>query len=216
MPMQGRETDIAVVGMSCRFPGAPDTDAFWKALCAGAECIRRFADDELAAAGVAPETRADPAYVPAYAALEQPYAFDAAFFGISRREAQVMDPQHRVFLECAWSALEDAGCDPARYAGAVGVYAGSGFSSYGARVLADPALEREVGRALAIFANDKDFLTTRASYRLGLRGPSVAVQTACSTSLVAIHLACQSLLTRECDMALAGGVTIYPEPAGYL
>src|SRR5262249_38989875 len=115
------------------------------------------------------------------------------------------------FLECAWSALEDAGVDPARFAGSIAVYAGSGTSPHLARVMAHPELVASVGGDLAHFANDRDFLTTRVSYKLGLRGPSVAVQTACSTSLVAIHLACQSLLNRECDLALAGGVTISPD-----
>ncbi|HLM45141.1 MAG TPA: type I polyketide synthase, partial [Myxococcaceae bacterium] len=127
-----------------------------------------------------------------------------------------MDPQHRVFLECAWSALEDAGYDPGRFQGAVGVYAGSGLSSHLSRVLASHELVSAVGVDHAILANDKDFLTTRVSYKLGLRGPSVVVQTACSTSLVAIHMACQSLLSRECDLALGGGVTISPDLAtGY-
>ncbi|HEX8244937.1 MAG TPA: aminotransferase class III-fold pyridoxal phosphate-dependent enzyme, partial [Longimicrobium sp.] len=134
----------------------------------------------------------------------------------SPREAQVMDPQHRVFLECAVAALEHAGCDPARFAGAIGVYAGSGTTSHYARVLAHADLVAAVGAQLAAFASAKEFLTTRASHKLGLRGPSVAVGTACSTSLVAIHLACKALLDGECDLALAGGVTIAPDQvAGY-
>ena len=214
MDMQDRANDIAVVGMSCRFPGADDPRQFWRNLCAGVESVAFLGDDELLAAGLSPARLRDPSWVRAHAALDRPYAFDAAFFGVSQREAEVTDPQQRVFLECAWSALEDAGCDPARYPGAIGVFAGSGSSGHLARVMAHPELMAAVGDAAA-FANKADFLTTRASYKLGLRGPSVAVQTACSTSLVAIHLACQSLLGMECDLALAGGATITPEPTGY-
>ncbi|HYR10836.1 MAG TPA: aminotransferase class III-fold pyridoxal phosphate-dependent enzyme, partial [Longimicrobium sp.] len=215
-PAEARKTDIAVVGMSCRFPGARDTAEFWRNLREGVESVVTLSEEALLAAGVPPETLRDPAYVRAYGALADAYAFDAAFFGISRREAQVMDPQHRVFLECAWAALEDAGVDPARFGGAIGVYAGSGFSMHVARALSSPELVAALGPALAIFGNDKDFLATRVSYKLGLRGPSLAVQTACSTSLVAIHVACQSLLHRECDLALAGGVTIAVEAVGHV
>ncbi|HEU0052800.1 MAG TPA: type I polyketide synthase, partial [Longimicrobium sp.] len=181
------------------------------------ESIAFFTADELRRAGTPRALVDDPAFVPAHGVLADALAFDAPFFGVSQREAQVMDPQHRVFLECACAALEDAGIDPARFAGAIGVYAGSGFSPHLAQVLADPELAALVPRALAVLGGDKDFLTTRVSYKLGLRGPSVAVQTACSTSLVAVHLACQSLLNRECDAALAGGVTIWPnQVSGYL
>ncbi|MBB4634032.1 non-ribosomal peptide synthetase/type I polyketide synthase [Longimicrobium terrae] len=211
---EDRESDIAVVGMSGRFPGARDTDEYWKNLSAGVESITFFAQDELVRAGIAPELLRDPRFVGAHGALDDAFAFDAGFFGVSQREAQVLDPQHRVFLECAWGALEDAGVDPARFAGDIGVYAGSGFSPYLSWVMADPEIASSVPGELAVFSNDKDFLTTRVSYRLGLRGPSVVVQTACSTSLVAIHLACQSLLNRECDVALAGGVSIWPDQVG--
>jgi amino acid adenylation domain-containing protein len=214
MEIADREGEIAVVGMSGRFPGARDTAEFWSNLCAGIESVSFFSDDELLAAGIAPELLRDPAFVRAQGALADSYAFDAAFFGVNAREAEVMDPQHRVFLECAWSALEDAGYDPRRFPGAVGVFGGSGFSAHLSRVLANRELVASVGNALATFANGKDFLTTRVSYKLGLRGPSVAVQTACSTSLVAIHVACQSLLNRECDLALAGGVSIAADPVG--
>ena len=214
MEMQDREHEIAVVGMSCRFPGAGDPLQFWKNLCAGVESVSFLSEDELLAAGVSASALRDPSYVRVHGVLADAWAFDAPFFGVSQREAQLMDPQQRVFLECAWSALEDAGCDPARFAGAVGVFAGSGGSDHLWRVLAHPDLAAAVG-ATAVIANKPDFLTTRVSYKLGLRGPSVAVQTACSTSLVAIHLACQSLLNRECDLALAGGVTLAPDPTGY-
>ncbi|HEX6373984.1 MAG TPA: amino acid adenylation domain-containing protein [Longimicrobium sp.] len=214
MQMEDRENDVAVVGMSCRFPGAADPAAFWENLRGGVESIRFFSDEELREVGIGPRTLADPAFVKAYGTLDDAYAFDAPFFGVTNREAQALDPQHRVFLECAWSALEDAGCDPARFRGAIGVYAGSGFSRHVQRVMADEELMAAVGSTLAVHANDKDFLATRVSYKLGLRGPSVVIQTACSTSLVAIHVACQSLLNRECDVALAGGATIAVDQAG--
>jgi amino acid adenylation domain-containing protein len=217
MEMEDREAEIAVVGMSCRFPGARGTDEFWSNLCAGVESISFFGEEELLRAGIPESVVRDPSYVRAYGAIPEAYAFDAAFFGVNPTEAQVMDPQQRVFLECAWSALEDAGYDPARFLGSVGVYAGSGSSPYLWRVLRSPDLLASVGGDLAKFGCDRDFLTTRVSYKLGLHGPSVVVQTACSTSLVAIHLACQSLLNRECDLALAGGATISPDQeCGYL
>ncbi|HEU4557555.1 MAG TPA: amino acid adenylation domain-containing protein, partial [Longimicrobium sp.] len=207
--LDDRENDIAVVGMACRLPGARDAAELWRNLCAGVESISFFSEDELREAGVSTNALRDPAYVPAHGALPEAWCFDAPFFGVSRREAQAMDPQQRVLLECAWSALEDAGVDPARFPGAIAVFAGSASSApHLWRVLADEALVADVGREVARFANARDFLTTRISYKLGLRGPSVVVQTACSTSLVAIHLACQSLLNRECDLALAGGATI--------
>ncbi|MFL5541626.1 MAG: beta-ketoacyl synthase N-terminal-like domain-containing protein, partial [Longimicrobiaceae bacterium] len=213
-PREDAHAGIAVVGMSCRFPGARDPDGFWRNLRGGVESISFFTEDELLGAGVAPEQLRDPAYVRASGSLADAYAFDAEFFGVSPREAEVMDPQHRVFLECAWSALEDAGVDPARFAGDIGVYAGSGTTGHLGRVLVQAG---SGGFHAAAMANAKDFLTTRVSHRLRLRGPAVTVQTACSTSLVAIHMACRSLLGGECDLALAGGVTIAPDQvAGYL
>ncbi|HSU12938.1 non-ribosomal peptide synthetase/type I polyketide synthase [Longimicrobium sp.] len=206
--MSDRENEIAVVGMGCRLPGARDVAGFWTNLSAGAESISFFPDDELRAAGVPEEDLRDPAFVRAYGSLPDAWAFDAPFFAVNPPEALVMDPQHRVFLECAWTALEDAGVDPARFPGSIAVYAGSGASRHLARVMSHPDIVNSVGGDVAHFANERDFLTTRVSYKLGLRGPSVVVQTACSTSLVAIHLACQSLLNRECDLALAGGVTV--------
>jgi len=211
---EGAPAGIAVVGMSCRFPGARDPDGFWRNLRGGVESISFFTEDELLAAGVPPEQFRDPAYVRASGSLTDAYAFDAEFFGVSPRDAEGMDPQHRVFLECAWSALEDAGVDPSRFPGAIGVYAGSGTTGHMARVMAQGG---PGGLHTAAMGNAKDFLTTRASHRLGLRGPAVTVQTACSTSLVAIHLACRSLRGGECDLALAGGVTIAPDQVtGYL
>ncbi|MEA2695316.1 MAG: hypothetical protein QOJ16_4703, partial [Acidobacteriota bacterium] len=209
---------IAIIGMSGRFPGAADVERFWQNLRAGVESIVPLTEAELRAAGLAPELLADPAYVRAAAALPGVDLWDAPFFGFTPREAEVLDPQHRLFLECAWEALEAAGYDSGRTPGAVGVYAGVGLNSY---LVHNLSTNREVLEAVgsyqAFLGNDKDFVPTRVSYKLGLRGPSVNVQTACSSSLVAVHLARQALLAGECDMALAGGVSIaVPHRTGYL
>jgi len=212
-------TDIAIVGMACRFPGAATPRAYWNNLRAGVESIRALTAEELEAAGVPASLHARPNYVRAAAILDGYDRFDAGFFGFSPKDAAIMDPQHRHFLECAWEALEDAGHSAESFPGRIGVYAGSGMTSYFSfNVLTNPALIESVGLFLLRHTgNDKDFLTTRVSYHLDLKGPSVNVQTACSTSLVALHLACQSLLSGECDMALAGGVTILlPHGQGYL
>ena len=149
--------------------------------------------------------------------LEGVELFDAAFFGFSPREAAVLDPQHRIFLECAWEALETSGHDPERFEGPIGVYAGAGMSGYLLfNLLAGRRFPPTAEAFQILIGNDKDYLTTRVSYKLNLKGPSVAVQTACSTSLVAVHLACQSLLTYQCDMALAGGISVrVPQKAGH-
>jgi amino acid adenylation domain-containing protein len=210
----GRE--IAIIGMAGRFPGAPTVAEFWRRLRAGEELITFFSDDELAAAGVEPSLLTDPAFVRAGGVIEGAELFDPAFFGLSPREAELMDPQHRIFLECAWHALEDAGYYAERHAGQIGLYAGVGINTY----LHHAGVERMqelAGRYQAFIANDKDFVSTRASYKLNLKGPSVNVQTACSTSLVALHLACQGLAAGDCDMALAGGVAVRtPQTTGYL
>ncbi len=205
---------IAVVGMSGRFPGARDLEAFWENLRAGVESISIFSEEELLAAGVSAEVLREPAYVRAGGALEDVDLFDARFFGFTRREAEATDPQQRLFLECAWHALESAGCDPSSYPGRIGVYAGSSRSSYGSMLLSPAGAAGELQLAVG---TDRDFLTTRVSYKLDLRGPSVAVQTACSTSLVAVCMAVQSLLQHQCDVALAGGVGIQvPQKTGYM
>ncbi len=207
---------VAVVGMAGRFPGATTVEEFWANAAAGTECVSRYRRDELAAAGVPDDVLDDPDYVPVGAPLADLDRFDAALFGYSSREASLMDPQQRVFLECAWHALEHAGCDPDRMRGRIGVFAGTGMSRYLWQNAA-PALAGRVDPLEARLLNDKDFLTTTVSYKLGLRGPSVSVQTACSTSLVAVHLAAQSLLAHDSDLALAGGVTIeLPHGVGYL
>jgi phthiocerol/phenolphthiocerol synthesis type-I polyketide synthase E len=190
-------TFLAVIGMACRFPGAADCDELWANLAAGVESISFFPAEEGANG-----------YLPACGVLDEPDRFDAAFFGYSPREALVLDPQHRGFLECAWEALERAGYDPRAYEGSIGVYAGSSDTSYAAALLARRS-SLHISEYQLRLATGMDFLATRVSYKLGLTGPGVAVQTACSTSLVAIHAAAQALLSGECDMALAGGACVH-------
>jgi acyl transferase domain-containing protein/thioesterase domain-containing protein len=212
------EADVAIVGMSGRFPGAHSVAELWRNLRDGVESIRPLGDAELLAAGVDPEDLRDPSYVKAAGVVDEIDRFDAGFFGLSPKDAAIMDPQHRVFLECAVEALEQAGHAPKLFPGSIGVFAGCGMNAYFVNnVLANPALVRQVGLFLLRHTgNDRDFLPSFVSYKLDLRGPSVAVQTACSTSLVAVHMACQSLLAGECDMALAGGVTLQvPHGQGY-
>ncbi|HEV7214424.1 MAG TPA: type I polyketide synthase, partial [Chloroflexota bacterium] len=209
--------DVAIVGMAGRFPGAPDLKTYWANLRAGVESIRTFRDEELAAEGIPPELRQNPAYVRSGGSLEGADQFDAAFFGINPREADTMDPQQRLFLEAAWAALEDAGYPPMQAPGSVGVFAGSGANDYRYRVLADADLVATVGAYQVALGTNQDHLATRVAYKLDLRGPAVTVQTACSTSLVAVVVACQSLLAGQCDLALAGGVALtIPQTAGYL
>jgi acyl transferase domain-containing protein/thioesterase domain-containing protein/acyl carrier protein len=210
---------IAIVGMAGRFPGARNTREFWKNLRDGVESIRTLSDADLLAAGVSPEELASPDYVKRASVLEDVPMFDAGFFGFSPRDAAIMDPQHRHFLECAWEALEDAGHPPSSFSGSIGVFAGSGMNTY---LIHNLLANRKLLETAGLFqlkqtGNDKDVLSTRVSYQFDLRGPSLNVQTACSTSLVAVHLASQMLLNFECDMALAGGVTIEnPHGQGYI
>jgi acyl transferase domain-containing protein len=209
---------IAIVGLAGRFPQADGLDAFWRQIADGAEALATLSDAELDAAGVPAALRTHPNYVRRGTFVEQAEHFDAAFFGYSPREAQVIDPQQRVFLECAWAALEHAGYAPGTVSDAVGVYAGASMNSYVySHLLRNPGLAEAVGGYQIMLGNDKDFLCTRVSYKLGLRGPSMTVQTACSTSLVAVQVACRALQRGECDMALAGGVSLtFPLGAGYL
>lgn len=208
---------IAIVGMSGRLPGAPDIGTFWTNLANGIESIEFFTNDELAAAGVEEELLANPAYVKACGVCEGADKFDARYFGFSPREAEAMDPQQRVFLECSVEALEHAGLDPDTFAGPIGVYAGVGVSTYLKLIEANPEFVELVGGLQVLIGTNKDHLTTHVSYKLNLRGPSIAVQTACSTSLVAVVQACQALLTYQCDAALAGGVSIaVPQREGYM
>jgi acyl transferase domain-containing protein/thioesterase domain-containing protein/acyl carrier protein len=212
------DTDIAVVGMAGRFPGAPDVDALWRRVADGDDCLVTLSRDELLAQGVPPHTLDDPDYVRRAGVLDDLEAFDAGFFGVGKRDAAIMDPQHRHFMECCWEALETSGHVPDTFDGAIGLFAGCGFDTYMLyNLLTNESLVQQVGMFLLRHtANDKDFLATTVSYRLDLRGPSVNVQTACSTSLVAVHLAVQSLLSFECDIAIAGGSTIQvPHRVGY-
>jgi acyl transferase domain-containing protein len=201
---------LAIVGLSARFPGARDADEYWRNLRAGVESVSSFDARELVQAGIPPAVVEHPRYIRARGALGDVDLFDAAFFGYTPNEAQAMDPQQRLFLECAHAALEHAGYAGDSQIGSVGVYAGCGLNSYLLNNLsAHPEMLQYVGF-------DKDYLATRVSYKLNLKGPSIAVQTACSTSLVAICQAAQALLTYQCDLALAGGVAIVlPDRSGY-
>ena len=200
---------IAIIGMAGRFPGADSVARLWANLCDGVESVTPLTDDELRASGVSDDVLSDPNYVKACAFLEGPDLFDAAFFDVTPREAELMDPQQRVFLECAWEAFEDAGYDVSRFDGAIGVFAGAGKNHYFVNnLLANPDVLDAMGPVAATIASEKDFVATRVSYKLDLLGPSVSVQTACSTSLVAVHIACQSLINGEADMVLAGGASI--------
>ncbi|MGB9178260.1 MAG: type I polyketide synthase, partial [Pyrinomonadaceae bacterium] len=209
---------IAVIGMAVRFPGARNVAEFWRNLRDGVESVTFFSEEELAAEGIPPYLINNPRYVKANAVLPDVEMFDAGFFGINTREAQVTDPQHRFFLECAWEALEDAGYDSATYGGRIGVYASESVNTYFLLNLGtNHELLQSMGSVQMALGNDRDFLATRASFLFNLKGPSIVVQSACSSSLVAAHLACQSLNYGECDMALVGGVSIsHPQKAGYM
>lgn len=201
---------VAIVGMSGRFPGAETVEAFWSNLVAGVESISTFTDDELAASGLdVSALRKNPASVPARGILENPEWFDAAFFGMTAKQAEVTDPQQRLFLEAAWEALENSGYDPSRVDGPIGVYAGSGDSTYYLNNLRSrPDVTDLVGERVVSLGNEKDYLATWVAYKLNLRGPAISINTACSTSLVAVCQGCQSLLNYQCDLALAGGLWI--------
>ncbi|WP_206955367.1 non-ribosomal peptide synthetase/type I polyketide synthase [Trinickia acidisoli] len=210
------DTDIAIIGMAGRFPGAANVDEFWRNLAAGVESVKSLTDEELLAAGVDPASLANPRYVKRKGVLDDVENFDAAFFGYPPREALLMDPQQRLFLETGWQALEHAGYANADYAGRIGVYGGTGRAAYLLHYLeTNPESAAELFQTTIL--NEKDFLSTRLAYKLNLHGPALTVQTACSTSLVAVHLACQQLMLGECDIALAGGVSIEaPHATGYL
>lgn len=211
--------DIAVIGIACRFPGAPDAGRFWHNLRSGQESVSFYDEAELLERGVPAKLLAEPAYVRAASVLENPELFDAAFFGYNARDAAMIDPQQRILLETAHAALEDAGCVPATFPGSIGVYAGSSLSTYLVTHLlsAGPGFADIADATELLTTNDKDYLATRVSYGLDLDGPAVSVQTACSSSLVAVHMAVQGLLGHECDVALAGGASVrLPQGLGYL
>src|SRR5215813_10018881 len=199
----------AIVGMACRVPGAKNIEQFWQNLRDGVESISFFSDEEVEQAGVDPVELKSPYYVKAGGILDDIEYFDADFFGFTPKEAEMTDPQHRCFLECCWEALEHAGYSADKYRGLIGLYGGAGANTYLLYNLASAGYLRDSELvATAFIYNKNDHLTGRVAYKLNLRGPSVTVQTACSTSLVAVSMACQSLCNYEVDMALAGGVTI--------
>nr|WP_318528447.1 non-ribosomal peptide synthetase/type I polyketide synthase [Plectonema radiosum] len=215
---QHHQSDIAIIAMSGQFPKAQDIDSLWNNLCNGIESISFFSEQEMVAEGVNIKWLNNPKHVRASGVLSDIELFDAYFFGYSPKEAELIDPQQRLFLECAWSAIEKAGYDPENYKGLIGVYAGCGGNDY---LLKNLYPNREILELNDFddlsFGNAPDHLATRVSYKLNLRGPALNIQTACSTSLVAVHLGCQSLLNGECDMAIAGGVSIHlPQKTGYL
>jgi acyl transferase domain-containing protein/acyl carrier protein len=209
---------VAIIGLAGRFPGAKNVEKFWGNIKAGVESIKFFSDYELMSAGVNPNLLQNPNYIKAKPLLEGIELFDAAFFGINPREAEIIDPQHRVFLECAWEALENAGYTPNNNSDRIGVYASTSRSSYLINnLMTNPELAKSVGFLQLLLSNDRDYLPTRVSYKMNLTGPSININTACSSSLVAVCFACQSLLNYQTDIALAGGVTIMiPQNCGYL
>jgi len=208
---------IAVIGMAARLPGAPDVDAFWNLLRDGREAITWLTDDELRTSGIGEQVLSDSSYVKAGGLIDGTEMFDASFFGYSAKEASLLDPQHRVFLECAWHALESCGRASPEDRTKAGVFASCGPNTYLLNnIFSNDDLRNGTDPHHLIITNDKDFVATRTAYLLDMRGPSMTVQTACSSSLVAVHLACQSLRNRECDLALAGGVALrFPMRAGY-
>ncbi len=219
----GADRRIAIIGMAGRFPGAESLEAFWANLRDGVEAIRRFTPEELAAAGLSSSVFSQPDYVPVSGALEDVDKFDAEFFGISAREAALMEPQQRLFLECCYQALEHGGHASVEEGVRLGVYAGTGMHLYSLQTYllnnlnGEAAPDDPVTALQIVIGNQPDFVATRVAYRLGLTGPALNVQTACSTSLVAIHLACQALLQGEADMALAGAAAVHvPQQTGYL
>jgi acyl transferase domain-containing protein/surfactin synthase thioesterase subunit/acyl carrier protein len=213
-----RNVDLAIIGLSCRFPGAATAEEYWKNLCEGVESITFFSDQELVAAGVDPALVANPRYVKAAPMLRDVEMFDETFFGYSPKDAALMDPQHRLFLEVCWETFENAGYDPVGYPGKVGVVstAGGVVTSYLLAKLHHADFPGQTASTSHI-NNDKDFLSTRVSYKLNLRGPSFTIQSACSSSLLAVHQACQTLRLNECDMMLVGGSVVrVPQIEGYL
>jgi acyl transferase domain-containing protein len=208
---------IAIVGMSGRFPRAESVERFWENLCQGVECISAFTPEELEEHGVSAEEYRRKEYVPARGVLGDIASFDAVLFGYTPREAELIDPQQRLFLECAWEAMERAGHCGGKFPGSIGCFGGVGMNTY---LLNNVGPNRRVVEAVGVYqtmiSNDKDYVATRTAYKLGLTGPAVTIQTACSTSLVAVHHACQALLSYQCDMALAGGAAVWcPHKAGY-
>ncbi|MFH8387469.1 beta-ketoacyl synthase N-terminal-like domain-containing protein [Kitasatospora sp. NPDC018058] len=211
----GNDTHLAIIGLACRFPGAATPEEYWDNLVAGTDSVRSFTAEELREWGHDPAALDDPRYVAMHGIVDGVGEFDADFFQFSTRDATVLNPQHRLFLECAWEALERAGYDPRATPGTVGVYAGAGRNGYPALVQDQADRFPGVDDLALTIANEPEHLATRVSYKLGLTGPSMAVLTACSSSLVAVHEAGRALLAGDCDVALAGGVTLRLPQAGY-
>lgn len=207
-PSQNTGLEIAVIGMAGRFPGAPSLDRYWENLINAHESLIPISDKHLREQGVSEEDLKDPTYIKIGGLLEDADQFDATFFGYNPREAEILDPQQRVFLECSWQAMETAGYLGDQDAPSVGVFAGAGMNGYLLNLYSNSDIRKTTSPYEIFIGNDKDFLATRVSYKLNLCGPSLSIQSACSSSLVAIHTACQSLLSGECDLALAGGVAI--------
>jgi amino acid adenylation domain-containing protein len=209
--------EIAVIGMALRVPGAMTPEKFWENLQQGVEAIKFYADSELAEIGIDATLINNPAYIKARGTIDHMKDFDAEFFNINSREAEILDPQHRIFLETAWMTLEDAGYDPKTYLGRIGVFAGNGPNRYLINnLLPNADVINDHGYYSLTLANEKDMLATRAAYKLGLTGAAMNIQTACSTSLVAIHQACRALQAKDCDMVLAGGISLGEHEGGYL
>jgi acyl transferase domain-containing protein len=210
--------DIAIIGMVGQFPGARSVEELWDMLREVREGITHYTPEELEMAGMPADLVRSPGFVPAAGIIDDPVCFDASFFGFSPLDARLMDPQQRIFLECAWQAVENAGYDPTRYRGSIGIFGGAGIPRYWLERVASLGLRPgTTAEHRAVTGNPWQFLATLVSYKLGLRGPALTLQTACSTSLVAVHLACRHLLSRQCDIALAGGVSLYSlAEAGYL
>jgi acyl transferase domain-containing protein len=214
---QSGGAEIAIIGMACRFPGARNLEEYWHILRDGIQAISFLSDEELDPYGIDVELRSHPNYVKAAPLLDDVESFDVSFFGYTPKEAELMDPQHRLFLELAWEALEIAGYNPATYPRSIGVYAGARTNTYLYNLISNPEAWKSLGAFEIGLGNDLSFLSGRVAYKLGLRGPAYSVQTACSTGLVAVHLACQSLLIDECQIALAGSVAVnIPQKTGYL
>lgn len=216
-PQHSLNRDIAIIGLSGAFPGADSTDELWKNICNKVESISRFTETDLKKAGVPNAVYQDSDYVGAKGVLGNISGFDSDFFGFSPREADITDPQQRLFLEKSWEALENAGYNPNTFEGRIGVFGGSGYNTYQAGLTDSAITLNSTGDFPLIIGNEKDFLCTRVSYKMNLKGPAVAVQSACSTSLVAVHQACSALHKNECEMAIAGGVSIIgTNQGGYL
>ena len=215
---EAEREEVAIVGMTGRFPGAGNLEELWQNLRAGRQSMRELTAEELRADGVTERESSEPGYVPVVSSLEHADGFDAEFFGYTKREAELMDPQQRVFLEAAWSALESAGYDPERYEGTIGVFGGVAPNTYRNEILATrPDLLEQAGRYPVMIGSEREYAVTRVAFKLNLRGPAISVSTACSTSGVALHLATQSVLSGECDMALVGGARVRaPLASGYL